>query len=165
MCSNKPCKATETCLMSYQDYTKLIDIIGNTTRFLYLSCSYEPLMTPGFADYVAYAKSKGIPNISFATNGILLTPKIVDDLVKNQLTEIIISVNGFGEKNYNRIMEKANWNVLIINLQYLNDIKQKNNTIYPKIRLNTILLKTNIESLENLFHFIHEYNIDSVQFR
>lgn len=165
-CSNKPQKFTPDHLMSFQKFKVLIDKIHKTTRMLYLSCSYEPLMTPNFGEYIAYAKSKGIPFISFATNALLLDKNnLIHQLVNHQINELIISFNGFNRADYNRIMFRSSYDKVIKNLQELKEYKEIRGSTFPKIRLNTILLKSNIVNFDKIVKFIFDYNIDTVQYR
>jgi len=163
------CNQMSTCkkkkFMSLDEYKKIIDNLGATARMLYLSCAYEPLITPDFTDYLKYAKEKGIPHVSFCTNALLLDSKIISHLVEYEVDEIIISFNGFCEADYNRIMMGSNFNHVSANIKALSDYKEKHQSIIPHIRLNSILLKSNLLNFEDMFQFLSENDIDTVQFR
>jgi len=165
MCWNKPQKCTSEHYMTFENYMKVINKISGSIRFLYLSCGFEPLMTPGFSRYLSYAKQKGIPYISFATNGILLSNELIYQLVDEKIDEIIISLNGYNPDDYNRIMFRSNYNLFMEKLNILTEYKKKKNSVFPKIRLNTILMKSNLLSFRNLLDIIKIYDIDIVQFR
>lgn len=163
------CNQMSTCkkkqFMSLEEYKKIIDNLGSTTRMLYLSCAYEPLVTPDFTEYLKYAKEKGIPHVSFCTNALLLDSKIISRLVEYEVDEIIISFNGFCEEDYNRIMKGSNFNRVCANIKALSDYKEKHQSVTPHIRLNSILLKSNLLNFEDMFRFLSEHDIDTVQFR
>ena len=167
MCNNKLVKITPKCIMSFEDYKTVINKITRRTRFLYLSCSYEPLVTPNFGDYAEYAKKccGGIPFVSLCTNGLLLSEKMIKQFVDNKIDEIIVSFNGFNKNDYERIMYRSDYNIVTRNLKRLNEYKANANSELPRIRLNSILLKSNIKNFEEVIRFIIEYNIDVVQFR
>lgn len=58
MCTNKPISNSTENIMPFEAYKTIIDKTAKTTRLLYLSCGYEPYMTPDFRKYLAYAKQK-----------------------------------------------------------------------------------------------------------
>ncbi|MCL2096829.1 MAG: radical SAM protein [Oscillospiraceae bacterium] len=152
-------------IMSVGDFKKIIDKIHRQTRFLYMSCGYEPLAVPNFAEYLEYAKSKKIPFISFVTNGLLLKEKIIKSAVDNQIDEIAISFNGFNKEDYNRLMFKSDYDTVISNIKRLNEYKAEMNSVYPKIRLNCILMKSNIKDFDRVIDFLDENKISVLNFR
>ena len=60
----------------FEFYKKLIDYsVENGTRAIKLNYINEPLIRNDFIKFIDYAKSKGILDIYFSTNGILLKKK------------------------------------------------------------------------------------------
>lgn len=164
MC-NQSSRTAKKQFMPLDKFKKIMDTFAPTTRMLYLSCAYEPLITPHFSEYLTYAKQKRIPHISFCTNALLLNQELITCMVDLQIDEIIISFNGFCESDYNRIMEGSNYQRVCANLKALCEYKREKNSAKPHIRLNTVLLKSNLEHTERIFDFLVEYDIDTVQFR
>ena len=61
----------------FEFYKKLIDYsVENGTRAIKLNYINEPLIRNDFIKFIDYAKSKGILDIYFSTNGILLKKKV-----------------------------------------------------------------------------------------
>jgi MoaA/NifB/PqqE/SkfB family radical SAM enzyme len=151
--------------MKFDDYSRIIDQYAPTTRMLYLSCAYEPLVTPNFSSYLKYAKIRGIPHVSFCTNGLLMNQTLIHTLIKYKIDEIILSFNGFCKKDYHRIMSGSDFNTVCRNLKYLAAMKKKYHSDKPKIRMNTMLLNSNLSHLDELFEMAQKYDIDLIQFR
>ena len=152
-------------IMAFDDYKKIIDRIAKGTRLLYLSCGYEPLITPDIAQYIEYAKCKGIPFVSFASNGLLLKPEISEQITDAGLNEIILSFNGFNKSDYNRIMKGSDYDKVTYNLSALKEIKGRKKITTPSVRMNSMLFKSNMQSGMEILDFIDKYNIDTIQFR
>lgn len=165
MCNNRPKKCNSEHFIPFDDFMKLIDKIAETAKLLYLSCSYEPLVTPRFSDYLIYAKEKRIPFISFATNGLLLTEDLGRVLVDKNINELILSFNGYSREDYNRIMYRSNYDIVMKNLSRLMDYKKVKNSPFPCIRVNTMLMKTNLRNIDLFIEMLREYQVDCVQFR
>ena len=165
MCGTHTRRGKAEHFMSFDNFRKVIDLFAPTARLMYLGCAFEPLVTPGFDEYIVYAKSKNIPFISFPTNGILLNEKIARTIVDQKIDEIIISWNGYTRDDYNRIMHGSSFDKLIENLDFLSEYKRERNSEYPKIRINTIFMKSNLEKFEELLRLFEKYSVVAVQFR
>ncbi|MDQ7822571.1 MAG: radical SAM protein [Candidatus Eremiobacteraeota bacterium] len=165
MCENRPQKCTEEHMMPLPRFNALLERVGPAARLLYLSCSYEPLMTPGFIDYIASAKDRGIPFVSFATNGLLLDDTIMKFMVERPVDELVISMNGFARDDYHRIMFRSNFDAVTEKLARLRELKRSRNSAFPRLRVNTILMKTNLLRFDEAMAFVEEYGASTVQFR
>lgn len=165
MCHSRPQKCTKEHRMELEDFKKVMDWIAPTTRLLYLSCGYEPLMTPGFPKYLSYAGEKGVPFISFATNGLMMREKLIEQMVDQEINEVIISFNGPDEESYNRIMYRSNFGLILKNLEALKRYKKKKGSTTPQVRFNMILMKSNLLKFDKLMELVKEYGVDVIQFR
>jgi MoaA/NifB/PqqE/SkfB family radical SAM enzyme len=127
MCGARTKNPARQRYMALPDFEKVMDKVRPMTRFLYLSCGFEPLVTPKIEQYFAYTKNGrggGIPFVSLCTNGLLLTDAVIRSLVENQINEIIFSINGFNEADYNRIMHKSDYGRVTENIRRLNEYKK-----------------------------------------
>ncbi len=169
MC-NRDHTAGEKHFMPLENYTAIIDKFAPKLRNLYLSCACEPLATPHFAEYLKYAKLKGIPHVSFCTNALLLNQDIIAAAVDHNVNEIIVSFNGFNRADYNRIMSGSDFDKVCDNIKSFNQYKASNQkeavrNRKPLLRLNTVLLKANLSQPEALIAFVRENDVKTVQFR
>ncbi|MHC9543688.1 MAG: hypothetical protein AB9903_29600 [Vulcanimicrobiota bacterium] len=62
-------------------------------------------------------------------------------------------------------MFRSNFDNVVGKLEKLRDYKKKKDSVYPSIRLNSILMRTNILNFGRIREFIDEYDIDKVQLR
>ena len=94
----------------------------------------EPLINKNLVKMVSYAKSKGVTDVSFNTNGLLVTKDILDGLVKAKLDWIIFSIDASNKDTYEKIRVGGNWETLIKNiiLTWLTFLSHKDR---PKIRI------------------------------
>jgi MoaA/NifB/PqqE/SkfB family radical SAM enzyme len=164
MC-NRVSTGNEKHFMALADFKKAIDLFAPTLRNLYLSCACEPFATPHFTEYVKYAKSKGIPFVSFCTNALAMNREMTEQIVDMGVDEVIISFNGFTKDDYQRIMYGSDYTQARRNISALTAYKRKKGVSKPNIRLNTVLLNTNLTHMDKLIDFVMENGIDTVQFR
>jgi MoaA/NifB/PqqE/SkfB family radical SAM enzyme len=121
-------------------------------------------MTPNFDKYIIYAKQIGIPFVSLCSNMMLINEEIIRCLVDKKIDEVILSINGYSDENYHRIMKKSNFHTVMNNLKKLTDYKRRINSKYPKIRINTILMKSNVLEFDKLLEIVDEHEIDLIRF-
>ena len=121
-------------------YRKIIDE-GSEYKLWGLKLSYrgEPLLHPDISRMVAYAKKKGVLDIYFNTNGILLDAKMGQKLIDAGLDRISVSVEGTDPKKFEKARIGAKFDVILKNVETLRLLKKKNNVLHPLIRMQTVL--------------------------
>ena len=97
-----------------------------------------------FADVLAYARSKGIFEVTSLTNGRLLTEELAKKIVDAQPNWISFSVDGLG-KTYDKVREQVvtdmgqnPFDLVIKNIKMLVAERDKRGLLMPQIRTNTI---------------------------
>lgn len=106
----------------------------------------EPLMNPYFGKMIRHLRGAGYKGrIITYTNGVLLTPVLIDELIDSGLSEIRISLNGLTSEMYMKVTgTQINMKKYIDNIRYLYEHK-RNMKIYIKI-------------INNLFETQEDYN-------
>lgn len=70
-----------------------------------LQGSGEPTLHPQMAEFARYVKSKGLKCISL-TNGLLLSPKLSEDLIRSGLDTLRVSAIGYDRETYHKWMSQ-----------------------------------------------------------
>jgi len=120
----------------------------------------EPLIDPNLVDRIKTLKANfPYSKIKFYTNLSLATNKLIKAIVKSELDEINISLNGYNSQSYKQIMS-LDYNQTIKNLKILISTKQqyKHNL---KIRISMTLVKNNQKLAKNFIKKWQTY-VDSV---
>jgi len=120
-------------------YKKIIDE-GAAHKLWGVKLSYrgEPLLHKDIFEMVAYAKNRGILDIYFNTNGMLLNSKTCGELIKAGLDRISISVDGADPEFFNRERVGANFDTIVENIETLMNIRRQKGVDYPKVRVQSI---------------------------
>lgn len=116
---------------------KIIDEIAGKVFALRLSWVGEPTLHPKLADAVRYAKAKGIPEVSFLTNGTKLKLKYFAQLVEAGADWITISVDGLGE-NYNRIRKPLRFDETLAKIRAISEYKRERGLEKPVIKIQGV---------------------------
>lgn len=107
----------------------------------------EPLLHPQIADFVKYAKEKGLIDVYFNSNAMLLSERISEDLIEAGLDRISISAEGYTKDVYERHRRGARFETVLSNVKRLQEIKLRLNVSRPKVRVQTVMLP----ELEDIF--------------
>ncbi|MFH1913501.1 MAG: radical SAM protein [Pseudomonadota bacterium] len=105
-----------------------------------LSYRGEPLLYPKLASLVHYAKKKGVLDVYFNTNGMLLTQAKAVQLVEAGLNRISVSIEGTDAKQYEAQRVGASFDKVRANIEALVKVRERLGVDYPKIRIQTVAL-------------------------
>ena len=122
-------------------YSMLFSWRGESTMYKVKSPDGK---TKDFADVLAYARRKGILEITSLTNGRLMTEELVKKIVDAQPNWISFSVDGLGE-TYDKVREQVKtdkgqnpFELLVKNIKMLVRERDRRGLAKPQIRSNTI---------------------------
>lgn len=127
--------------MDMELFKQIIDEgVRNGLYSVKLSFRGEPLLHPQIAEFVRYAREKGIMDVYFNTNAALLTEDVIDKLLDAGLFRISISVEGTKKEVYEKYRPGAKFEDVHNNIKALRKIRDARNMNFPKIRIQTVLL-------------------------
>lgn len=100
----------------------------------------EPMLHKNLIKMIQYAKQKGIIDMYFNTNGMLLTKEKGEQLIDVELNRISISADGWDEESFEKNRLGAKFDVVYNNVKMLRELREKRNVDYPRIRIQTVML-------------------------
>lgn len=122
-----------------------------------LSLRGEPLLHQKIADMIKYAKRKGIIDIYFNTNAVLLDTDVINKLIDTELFRITISIEGTTKEVYEDYRVGAEFEKVLNNIKNLRKIREDKNLSFPQIRVQTVLLDELKESYPSYVKFWKEF--------
>lgn len=122
-------------------FKKMIDEGANnkvsSVKFNYLG---EPLMHPQIVEMVRYCKDKGIIDVIFNSNGVLLTDKISQNLLEAGLDGLFISFDSINKQQFEAIRVGAKFEKIIANVRKFHEIRNSNEKYWKtQIRISKVL--------------------------
>ncbi|MDX9713896.1 MAG: radical SAM protein [Dissulfurispiraceae bacterium] len=126
-------------LMPLELFTKIIDE-GSDKKLSSLKLSYrgEPLIHPKLVDMVCYAKKKGVLDVYFNTNAMLLNERKIQELIDAGLDRVSVSIEGVDKELFERERIGAKFDTIKNNLACLINMREHNQVKYPRIRIQTV---------------------------
>jgi len=150
--------------IDFDFYKSLIDQgAENKLRSVKLSYLGEPLMHPDVVKQVKYAKEKGIIEVMFNTNAVLLTEEMSRDLLNAGLDSIFFSFDSMDPEKYNKIRIGADFHKVMSNIKRFVEIKNELGCKKVQTRCSLVIMDQTAEDIENYKKFWLEI-VDKVGF-
>lgn len=125
------------CFMDNQLFRKIIDEIAGHVPAVRLSLRGESTLHPLFVDNIRYAKSRGIGEVSFLTNGSTMTPGFFEQIMDAGADWITFSIDGVGDV-YEQIRRPLKFEQTLENIRSICRIKQRHGRVRPVIKVQTL---------------------------
>ena len=131
-------KSQKKMFMDFALFKRLINECAEGKVFsVRLSIRGEPLMHPHFAECAQYAKKKGIKEVSFLTNALLLDENMAKVIVEAEVDWVTISFDGLGA-TYNKIRKPAKYEEALQRVKDFVRIRDEHGFGKPAIKVQTI---------------------------
>jgi len=109
----------------------------------------EPFVHPHILDYLAAVKRLGL-KVTVSTNGTLLDEERVEPLVELGVDGIVVSLDGTDPETYADVRAGADLRMVLDNLERLNRIKAERRMPFPRLAIEFVALRRNVDELPEL---------------
>ena len=122
-----------------------------------LSCSGEPLLHPKFEEiFIKVRRLAPKSFLEFNTNATLLTGRISECLVENELNCINVSLDGATRETFERIRSGADFSLVLENLRALKEVKLRAGASKPSLSIRFVAMKGNVSELPDVVRLSKE---------
>jgi len=143
-----------------------IQDIAPYVKHIMLSCGFEPLMSKHFTEIVTML-NVNFPHIeiAFCTNGMLLNSIARKTIIEQNVTHLILSLDGINKETVEKIRVGANFEKIISNIMALKELKIKNKRTFPILFMDFVLMNSNINEAPLFVELCANLGIDTIDFR
>ena len=117
----------------------------------------EPLLHKNIVEFVKYAKNKGLIDVYFNTNAMLLDEQVAEALIDAGLDRISISMEGYTKDVYEHYRVGGNFEKVKANIACLRELRTKKNSQTPKIRIQSVRLPEVVAEQDNYVDYWRQY--------
>ena len=146
--------------MTLDMFTGLVKQLEGTKE-LHLQGLGEPLLNPDFFEMVEIASSLGM-NVTTSSNLSILSENLARKCVTSGLSCIHISLDGATAATYERMRIGGCFDTVTENLGVLLRTKRENQGPLPRLRLTTVLTRTNLHEIPLLVELAAHYEMEEV---
>ena len=130
-------KSVTRCSMDDALFERVIDEIAGKVPALRLSLRGESTLHPRFVEHLRYAKSRGIPEVSFLTNASTMTPEFFEAVMLAGANWITFSIDGLGSV-YEGIRKPLKFEQTLEKLRAIHQIKKAHGRRQPVVKVQTL---------------------------
>lgn len=146
--------------IDFQTFKKAIDELRRYLVKVSLYYEGEPLLHPEITDMVKYLSDRKIASV-VSSNLNYLPDSLAESLVKNKLTHLIVSLDGYDQQSYESYRRGGDWDKVLANIKKLQSFKKKFKSEYPIIEAQAIRFQDSDENkLEKIRLLAEELGMD-----
>ena len=97
---------------------------------------WEPLLSPDLPEIVAFARSRGLVDVMFNSNGLLLTEKTGRALIEAGLTRLMISLDAASPEVYAKMRVGSDFETVTANIENFLALRRRLGRALPVLRLS-----------------------------
>ena len=149
--------------MTMETFQKVLPLM-NYAHTVIMQGSGEPFVNPRFPEMLELASHR-TDGISFATNGTIMPEKYAELLVKCRVRKVMVSLDAGKSETYLKIRRKSQWDHVMENLERLVAAKERNHSLLPEISFEFVLMRSNVEDLNDFVKIAHRFGVKYVGIR
>lgn len=147
--------------MSFDNFKKVVDEIGDYLFNITLYNFGEPFMNKDIYKMIEYAKNKR-SFVRVSTNGHFFKEEDVERLVKSELDDLIVSIDGASQDTYVQYRKSGDFNLVIDNLKRIVKMKRELKSKLPYIEVQFIVMKHNEHEVGKIEELAKEIGVDKL---
>jgi len=149
--------------LSREILRKLLDEVFPYLQEAILSSFGEPLLYPHLDDLLESLQRFPRLSMGFYTNLIPLTEEKAEQIIRQGVSYLCVSIDGATKETYERIRQNGRWEQLIEKLELLNSIKKKYKSRRPFLHLVIVGMTENIRELPLFVDFAQKYGFGAIK--
>ncbi len=136
---------------------ELLDFLSKYDNIRIIVSGGEPLINPDIIDFCSYANKLNI-KLAIQTNSIEIN--ILEQIIP-YLDWVAFPIDGIKKDTQHILRTNINHTEYVINaIKIVDDFKNDNNKLTPKIKIGTVATIHNVNELQAIFELISSFNID-----
>jgi len=160
MCFINTLKRDEFGELSFDKYKRIVKNF-NHWYTVKLSGIGEPFLNKELLKIISYEKKRR-NRVLVYSNGLLINEEKAKGLIQSGLDSLFISIDGSTKETYNFIRRGGNFDTLIKNLEYIQNLKKELKVSKPEIIFNTTVMQKNKEEIFGLLDIMKKLGIKKV---
>lgn len=141
-------------MIDFKDFARVIDEASEhglcSIKMNYIN---EPLLRRDLPLFIEYAKRKGVLNVYFASNGVLLSREMAQRLIDVGLSKIMISLDATTPETFKTMRRSDKFEEIVANIHGLLALREELGLDYPLVRVNFLRTKLNILEAEDFIAY------------
>ncbi len=153
-----------TGMLQEDTYKKIIEELHEKLSYLILYFQGEPYLNPQFLSLVEYVNEKNVYSAT-STNAHYLNVENAEATVKSGLDRLIISMDGFDQKSYEKYRIGGKLSKVFDGINNLVEAKKRLKSKTPFIFLQFLLFKHNVDQIPEAKKIARNLRVDKLELK
>ncbi len=132
--------------LPFESFERLLPTLREHKPEVQLSGHGETLLHPRFEEMLEQTLLAGC-RVRIQTNGTMLTPRVIDILVRHGAELVVVSLDGATAETFEGIRRRAKLSKVLDNLEALVEAKREAGVDLPNLSIEFVAMRRNIEEL------------------
>lgn len=151
--------------LSYEQFSRLIDDVGDTLLLIVLWMWGEPFLNPALTRMIAYAKARGV-FVHCSTNGnVPFDAARASAIVDSGLDTLIVGVDGATQDTYERYRQGGSLDRVWENVRALLRARDERGSPTPRVNLRFVVMKHNEHEIPAIRERARSLGVDYLSFK
>ena len=116
----------------------------------------EPLVNPNLLPMIEEVRKRNLA-VTLGSNGVLLTEKVVRELIRLEIDQLVVSIDGGKPETYEGV-RGTQLSLILENVKRFNQIKNELGLVKPSLGIEFVAMKSNQDELRDLLELASELN-------
>ncbi len=148
--------------MSFENYKKVIDKLGDNAFSVTLWNYGEPSLNKDFFEMIKYAKLKGLKVITSTNGNAFRNKNDIQKFIDSGLDELVLAVDGITKETYEKYRINGNFEEFISGIKELARLKKERKNDFPFMSMQFIIMKNNEHEVEQVEEFARSLGVDEL---
>ncbi len=140
---------------TFQHILDSLDELPSLERVIFTSFG-EPLMNRNLLDMIAEIRKRDLA-VTLGTNGVMLTEKVVRELIRLSVDQVVVSIDGGKPETYEGV-RGTQLSLILENVNRFNLIKNELGVVKPSLAIEFVAMQSNQDELNDLLELASELN-------
>ena len=151
--------------LSFENYKKLLDEIGDNLIQVQLWNQGEPFLNKSFLEFVHYANAMGIMTHTSTNGHFIRTEEDAEKLIQSGLDQLIFSMDGTNQETYEKYRVGGDYKLVMETLERIANAKRRLKSKKPLIELQFLVFKHNQNEIDQIISMSKEFDINRISFK
>lgn len=148
-------------MLSFEEFKKILNKMPFIKTLLLFNWG-EPFLNPDFFQMVKYAKSKKLHTVAYSNFSLIKDFDFFINLVKCGLDDLLLSIDGVTQKNYEKFRRGGNLDLVFSNIAELNKAKKLLKSNKPKLFWHFTITRFNEDEIKKAKKKAKEFDMQFI---
>ena len=147
-------------MLRFDDFTRLMDEVGDYLLFLHFWGWGEPFMNEDFFSMIRYARDRGIKIITSTNGHFFEKGDNIERLIDSGLEVLIMALDGVDRETYEKYRREGDFDKVVRGLKLFMKRREERGSLLPRLNLRMLVTRDNEDQVPAMRELARELGVD-----